>query len=128
MFYRLKAAHAYITEHLRDPKLKWRSLLWEAFGDYATNSSDLSCSSVHTSPLLYLSRLETTVCFPPYGAMGEVGPSGTKLKGSAPSVGTQNISANACIVARVVERAVCKYKASLLELVEIIGSIYTFGV
>lgn len=50
-FDRLKAAHTYITEHLRDPKLKWRSLLWEAFGDYATNSIDLSCSSIHTSPL-----------------------------------------------------------------------------
>lgn len=69
-FNRLKAARAYIAEHLRDPKRKWRSLLWEAFGDYAANSSDLSCFSVHTSPLLYLSRPETTVRFPPCGAMG----------------------------------------------------------
>lgn len=62
--------------------------------------------------------------FPPCGAMGRES-SGTKLKGSAPSVGAQNISANACIVAHIVERPACKYKPNLLELVEIVGGIYT---
>lgn len=70
-FNRLKAAHAYIAEHLRDPKRKWRSLLWEAFGDYAANSSDLSCFSVHTSPLLYLFR--PPYAFPPAERWGRVG-------------------------------------------------------